>query len=157
MTDIPLRFKRPESVLVVVYTTAGQVLMLRRRWPPDFWQSVTGSLQWDEDEPIVAARRELAEETGLGETVTVIDCQVTNRFPIQPAWQHFYGPHARENTEHVFRVALPEPEPVILNPEEHTEYRWLPRAEAAAKATSYTNRDAILRFAPDSSQELNSS
>ncbi|HEX6549558.1 MAG TPA: dihydroneopterin triphosphate diphosphatase, partial [Gammaproteobacteria bacterium] len=34
-------FKRPESVLVVIYTSRGEVLQLRRREPADFWQSVT--------------------------------------------------------------------------------------------------------------------
>ena len=58
-------FKRPESVLVVVHTGDGRFLMLRRRAPAGFWQSVTGSLRWDEHDPAVAARRELREETGL--------------------------------------------------------------------------------------------
>jgi len=56
--------KRPESVLVVVYTRAGEVLMLRRTSPRGFWQSVTGSLEWGEL-PAHAAARELYEETGL--------------------------------------------------------------------------------------------
>ena len=136
--------KRPESVLVVVYTVAGEVLLLRRRWPANFWQSVTGSLQWDEARPMLAARRELQEETGLGTEVEVIHCGITNRFPILPAWQPRYGA-ARENIEYVFRAVLPERLPITLNPEEHSEYLWLPRQEAAAKVTSYTNRDAILQ------------
>lgn len=141
-------FKRPESVLVVIYTEAAEVLLLRRRHPPDFWQSVTGSLEWRESEPIQTARRELREETGLGEGLEIVNCGVTNRFPILPKWRRFYAPGDRENTEHVFRVELPYPMPVTLNPEEHTALVWLPRREAAAKATSYTNRDAILRFVP---------
>jgi dATP pyrophosphohydrolase len=136
--------KRPESVLVVVYTAAGEVLVLRRRWPADFWQSVTGSLRWDEAQPILAARRELQEETGLGTEVELISCGIINCFPILPAWQARYGA-ARENTEYVFRAVLPDRLPITLNPEEHSEYLWLPRRAAAAKVTSYTNRDAILQ------------
>lgn len=138
------RLKRPESVLVVVYTVVGEVLVLRRRWPANFWQSVTGSLQWDEAQPILAARRELQEETGLGTEVAVIHCGITNRFPILPAWQARYGA-ARENIEYVFRAVLPNRLPITLNPEEHSEYLWLPHRDAAAKVTSYTNRDAILQ------------
>ena len=36
-------FKIPESVLVVMYTPALDVLLIRRADAPDFWQSVTGS------------------------------------------------------------------------------------------------------------------
>ena len=53
------KFKRPESVLVVVYTRTGKVLLLKRADDPDFWQSVTGSLLWEETEPRQAAAREL--------------------------------------------------------------------------------------------------
>ncbi|VFS57708.1 Aspartate--tRNA ligase [Kluyvera cryocrescens] len=39
-------FKRPVSILVVIYAQDSQrVLMLQRRDDPDFWQSVTGSLE----------------------------------------------------------------------------------------------------------------
>jgi dATP pyrophosphohydrolase len=140
------RCKRPESVLVVVYTATGEVLLLLRQQPPDFWQSVTGSLRWEEIDPLDAARRELYEETGLGDEVMVVGCGTINRFPILPPWRHRYAPDATENVEHVFRVLLPERRPIVLNPAEHSEYEWLPRAVAAARVASWTNRDAILQL-----------
>lgn len=140
------RLKRPESVLVVIYTAMDEVLVLRRRQPADFWQSVTGSLHWEETDPLVAARRELREETGLGDNVEVVACGTINRFPILPPWRHRYAPDAVENVEHVFRVRLSERLPITLNPAEHSEYRWLVRAVAATQVTSYTNREAILRL-----------
>lgn len=144
-------FKRPESVLVLVYTEAGEVLMLRRRMPDDFWQSVTGSLEWDET-PEQAARRELCEETGLQpglDGITLVDCRITNRFPILPAWRARYAADVVENTEYVFRAVCAERPAIRLDHAEHLEHRWLARAEAAALATSYTNRDAILDWVPD--------
>jgi len=140
------RYKRPESVLVVVYTAAGEVLVLRRCQPPDFWQSVTGSLRWEEADPLDAARRELYEETGLGDEVEVIGCGTVNRFPILPPWRHRYAPDVVENLEHVFRVLLPEQRPIALNPAEHSKYEWLPRLTAATRVASWTNRDAILQL-----------
>ena len=145
-TGNPPCYKRPESVLVVVYTAADEVLVLLRRQPPDFWQSVTGSLRWNETNPLDAAQRELWEETGLGDEVGVVDCGAINRFPILSAWRHRYAPNVAENVEHVFRVLLPERRPILLNPAEHGEYQWLPRAMAAAKVASWTNRDAILNL-----------
>ena len=131
-------------MLVVVYTVAGEVLVLRRRQPPDFWQSVTGSLRWDEPDPLDAARRELREETGLGDEAEIVACNVINRFPILPPWRHRYAPAVVENVEHVFRVCLPERWPVTLNPAEHGAYEWLPQKAAASRVASWTNRDAIL-------------
>ena len=137
-------YKRPESVLVLVYTRTGEVLMLRRRQPDNFWQSVTGSLEWDEI-AMQAARRELREETGL-DAAQVIDRGTTNRFPILPAWSARYAPGVCFNREHWFALRLPDRRLIRLNPAEHLEYRWLPTARAAALATSWTNRDAIRRI-----------
>ena len=143
MQDKPL--KRPESVLVVVYTAELDVLLLHRTHPMDFWQSVTGSMRWEEADPLDTARRELMEETGLpGEGLE--SCQASNRFVIKPEWRARYGPDVDENLEHVFRLRLPTRLPVMLNPDEHTDYLWLPKTEAAAKVWSWTNREAVERF-----------
>ncbi len=140
-------FKRPESVLVLVYTEAGEVLMLRRRQPDDFWQSVTGSLEGNET-PEQAARRELFEETGLAVSAGLVDCRKTNRFPILPAWRSRYAPDVSHNTEYVFRLALTERLAIRIDLAEHLEYQWLDRVSAAALASSYTNREAILAWVP---------
>jgi len=137
--------KRPESVLVVVYTTAGDVLMLRRRKPADYWQSVTGSLEWGEV-PAAAAVRELFEETGLQLPVT--DCRQNHTFPIHPAWRARYAADVATNLEHVFRVECPGRPAIVLDEDEHTACRWLNRDTAAELAGSATNRDAILDYVP---------
>jgi dATP pyrophosphohydrolase len=138
-------YKRPESVLVVVYNDAAEVLMLERTNPPAFWQSVTGSLRRDET-PQAAAQRELCEETGL--ELEVRDCHRVNTFAILPAWRARYAPEVRRNREHVFVAACAGRPPVTLNPGEHVACRWLERGAAAELAFSYTNRDAILEFVP---------
>lgn len=140
-------YKRPESVLVVIYTADGDVLQLRRREPADFRQSVTGSLAENET-PLKAAIREVLEETGLVADDGLVDTGIVNRYPIHPAWRHKFAPDVKENTEHVFALQLPARTGIRLDTAEHAEYRWLPRDAAAASATSHTDRDAILAQVP---------
>lgn len=154
MSAAARRYKRPESVLVVVYTRAGEVLMLRRREPSGFWQSVTGSLHWDET-PAEAARRELREETGLG-AEGLEDCGRRNRYPIVAPWRRRYAPEAVENLEHVFRLGLERACEIVLNPDEHVEYAWMPKAEALRRAGSYTNREAIEAYVPEGPEQQRS-
>ncbi len=137
-------WKRPESVLVVVHTDGGRVLLLRRREPAGFWQSVTGSLEWGE-EADAAAARELAEETGI--RARPVPTGLRYRYPIVPPWRARYDPAVKENLEHVYHLRLPAPVPVQPDPREHLEAVWLPREEAAARVFSATNREAIRRLA----------
>ena len=139
------RYKRPESVLVVIYTSSGEVLMLERRQPPGFWQSVTGSLQWNESAR-QAAIREVREETGLSVEEQLVDCGYSNRFEILPAWRSRYAPGTDWNTEHVFRVEIASIAPIQLNSVEHRRAGWLPARQAADRASSHTNRAAIERY-----------
>lgn len=138
------RHKRPESVLVLVYAKSGEVLLLRRKKPAYFWQSVAGSLEWGE-QPRPCALRELREETGLPGT-GLTDCNTVNRYLLYPLWRHRYAPGVIENTEHVFRLELERPCAVRLDEREHGEYRWLGGARAAAMVSSHTNRAAIERW-----------
>ena len=77
--------KLPRSVLVVVHTAEREVLLLERAARPGFWQSVTGSLAWDETAAECAAR-EVSEETGL-DAEGLVDARVEHTFPIVAAWR----------------------------------------------------------------------
>ena len=140
--------KRPESVLVVVHTRASEVLLLRRREPVDWWQSVTGSLEQGET-TLHAAQRELREETGLAADADLEDAGIVNRFEIIDPWRAKYAPGTTHNTEHVFRLRLPAVTAIALAPDEHSELVWLPRAAAIARATSATDRAAIATLVPE--------
>ncbi len=133
-------YKRPESVLVLIYTGTGQVLLMERKQPEGFWQSVTGSLEVDET-PQQAAVRELLEETGL--EMAVVETGIENRFPILPEWRHRYHPDVVENREYVFTLGLATPCKIRLNPNEHSKYEWLDMQTAMQRCSSWTNRQAI--------------
>jgi dihydroneopterin triphosphate diphosphatase len=139
------RFKIPVSVLVVIHQPDGRVLLIERADRPGFWQSVTGSLD-REDEPLEAtARREVAEETGIGEG-RLVDWQLANIYEIYPVWRHRYAAGVTHNTEHVFGLTVAPGTPVVLNPHEHLRHAWLPWREAADRCFSPSNAEAILQL-----------
>ncbi len=138
-------FKIPVSVLVVIHQADGQVLLIERADKPGYWQSVTGSLD-REDEPLEAtARREVAEETGIAGG-TLLDWRLSNVYEIYPVWRHRYAPGVTHNTEHVFGLAVPAGTAVVLNPREHLRFEWLPWREAADRCFSPSNAEAILQL-----------
>jgi dihydroneopterin triphosphate diphosphatase len=132
-------FRRPESVLIVIYTAGGEFLLLERRKPPGFWQSVTGSLEWGETAD-AAARRELIEETGITQG-HLRNLQWTQVYEILPAFGKVYAPGVTRNLEHAFALKLLQRVPVTLS--EHVQYRWMPAAHAIGTASSSTDRAVI--------------
>jgi len=136
------RYKRPESVVVVVYTTAGETLLLERLQPV-FWQSVTGSLEWPNETPEHAAHREVYEETGIESAAGWIDWKISRYFPILSAYRDRFAPGTRVNQEHMFSLQLPEPRPVNLMREEHSGNEWLPLTTGRDRVWSWTNRAAL--------------
>ena len=134
-------FRRPESVLIVIYTAGGDFLLLERRRPPGFWQSVTGSLEWGELAD-AAARREVIEETGITQGV-LVNLQWTQVYEILPAFGKVYAPGITLNLEHAFSLRLPQQVPVVLSDSEHVQYRWMPATEALDAVSSSTNRAVI--------------
>lgn len=147
------QYKRPESVLVVVYTETGKVLLLRRSDHVDFWQSVTGSMRWDETDPMQTAIRELKEETGLNAGDTLVDLNLSHQYEIFPQWRHRYAPGTTENTEHAFALKLEDVVDVSINADEHTEAVWLKFSDVADKMGSWTNRKVVDHLNPGSTNQ----
>ncbi|MBJ8956712.1 dihydroneopterin triphosphate diphosphatase [Citrobacter youngae] len=142
-----MAYKQPVSVLVVIYAKdTGRVLMLQRRDDPDFWQSVTGSLEEGETAS-QAALREVKEEVAIDvtrEQLTLIDCQRTVEFEIFSHLRHRYAPGIVRNTESWFCLALPTEREIVFT--EHLTYRWVNAHEAAQLTKSWSNRQAIEEF-----------
>ena len=139
-------YKLPVSVLVLIHSPALEVLLLESADRPGFWQSVTGSQHAGETLARTAAR-ELNEETGLDASrYRLVDWGKHNVYEIYPHWRYRYAPGITHNTEHVFALEVPKDVPIRLAPREHLNYAWLPWKEAAQKAFSWSNAEAILEL-----------
>lgn len=136
--------KQPVSVLVLIHTAAGRVLLIERADRQGFWQSVTGSRD-SVDEPLATtAAREVAEETGWRVTPAALrDWALTHRYRIYPHWLHRYPAGTTHNTEHVYSLEVPTCFAPRLAPAEHRAWRWLPWRAAADACFSWTNATAI--------------
>jgi dATP pyrophosphohydrolase len=156
VSECGVTFKIPESVLVVIYTPALDILLIKRADATDFWQSVTGSKDALDESFEETARREVFEETG-------IDCRtgspwqhglqdwgLENVYEIYPQWRHRYADGVFFNTEHLFGLQVPVGTAVRVSPREHTAFQWLPYTQAADACFSSSNAEACLllpRFA----------
>ncbi|EFB73788.1 dihydroneopterin triphosphate diphosphatase [Providencia rustigianii] len=139
-------YKRPESVLVIIVAeNSGRVLMMRRKDDPDFWQSVTGSQEVNEN-TFDTALREIKEETGFDPQPNQLhDLTKSIIFEIFPHFRHRYAPDVTHCTEHWFKLVLTDEQTPLLT--EHTEFRWLSPQQAADLTKSWSNSQAILEFA----------
>lgn len=151
MVRHPIRtpYKIPRSVLVVIHTPGLDVLLIERTDAPGFWQSVTGSLDREDEAFSAAAAREAMEETGLDAKAdghVLSDWWLENVYEIYPQWLHRYAPGVLLNTERIFGLCIPATRPVTLNPREHRAQRWLPWRAAADECYSSSNAEAILHL-----------
>lgn len=159
-------WKIPVSVLVVMYAADGRFLLIERADKAGYWQSVTGSIDFADEQPLQAAVRELQEETGfvaqadsragalaaLSKQQLLEPYQVRSwphqlQFEIFEHWRHRYGPDVTHNTEHWFAVCLPVGAEPKLAAKEHVAFEWLEPDEAISRCFSPNNADAILQLA----------
>lgn len=155
-------FKIPRSVLVLIHTPDLQFLLLKRapkdvkgEFDVDFWQSVTGSLDALDEPPLLAAKRELFEETGLNADEYIFrDLQHALEYEIFEQWRYRYAPGVMYNTEYQFAVCVPNTQVAVrLAPNEHVAYQWLPFEQAADLCFSWNNAGAIRRVAAELSEQ----
>ena len=142
-----MKYKNNHSVLVVIYAeNTRRVLMLQRRDDPDFWQSVTGSLETDET-PTETAIRELWEEVRLkieAKSTALFDCDESIEFEIFPHFRYKYAPNVTHCREHWFLLAVEQE----FTPEltEHLAFQWVLPTRAIQMTKSPNNAEAIRKY-----------
>jgi dATP pyrophosphohydrolase len=125
---------------VVVHTTTD-ALLIKRTDHRDFWQSVTGSLEWGECAH-QAALRELQEETGIA-GIELRDTGILRSYAILPEWRKRYPPNTQRNKEHLFYCRLEKQPEICIDPAEHSELVWMGFKDAQQKAFSWSNKIAL--------------
>lgn len=100
-----------------------------------FWQAVTGGVKEGENE-IRALKRELKEETGIGEYRQIINLKYSYSFCL---------PHLGELTENVYAVEV-KPNTEIILSHEHTEYRWVEFEEALSLLKYDANKEGFRKI-----------
>lgn len=139
------KYKNNESVLVVVFIKSSkEVLLLQRNDDATFWQSVSGSLEFNEL-PIEAAVREVYEELGLKiQSSSLIDCKKQLTFDIFEQFLYKFAPGVTQCLEHWFLLALDEKPNITLT--EHSAYKWVDALAAQEITKSWNNALAIHDF-----------
>ena len=142
-----MQYKNNQSVLVVIYTKdTNRVLMLQRQDDPDFWQSVTGTIESDET-PKNTAIRELWEEVRLEiseNSTALFDCKESIEFEIFPHFRYKYAPNVTHCREYWFLLAMEQEfEPVLS---EHLAYQWVSPEQAIQMTKSSNNAEAIRKY-----------
>lgn len=136
------KYKNPNSILLIIFTTKFKVLLLKKNSKRDLWQSVTGSIELGED-PYDTALRELQEETGINKQKSdLIFDDLSHKFMIYSEWIDRYKESTYSNKEYIFSLKLNDEVSVNLS-KEHSSYKWVDLNEAIHLVFSWTNKAAL--------------
>jgi lipoyl(octanoyl) transferase len=126
---------------IVFWRTDPVMFLLLRRTPArgGWWQAVTGSVESGEDLE-TAVRREVLEETGIGELLDLVDLGYA--FPFE--FTKYGGKEPLEAVKHSFGVEVGG-ETVEIGPE-HDAWEWVAHEEALERLTWEDNREAFRRL-----------
>lgn len=123
--------REAEVAIFLARRGRSEILVVRRCAKlGGYWHTIAGGIEPGES-PEAAARRELAEETGLH--VERLGEPFVNRYPLDqepPESRARFAPGLTEVPVHAYLVDVPD----VWEPQldrEHDEHRWYPAADAA--------------------------
>jgi len=124
----------PTVAAFVHRTKAPRYLLLRRiAARGGWWQPVTGRVEATDADAVAAALREVREETGIEDALSVLELGFD---------QSFTGLDGRRYTERSFAVEVPDDAEARASPE-HDTLRWMDLDEALARLHFPANRAAL--------------
>ena len=106
-----------------------------------FWQGVTGAPE-KKEKILEAAKRELLEETGfIAEIIFKVD--YTYMIDVKDVKGSMYAPDIDEIPEYVFMARVHEDSIPVIDPIEHTEWKWCTFEEAIELLRWIENKKAL--------------
>lgn len=135
--------RAPFQVLVIPFleSSEGFRFGLLRREDAGYWQGIAGGGEADET-PLEAARREAAEEAGVGPDAEFVALDARSTMPVVAVTGEFtWGPEVLVIPEFAFG-ARSAGEHLRLS-HEHTEYRWFDLDDAMQAVQWDSNRTAL--------------
>lgn len=122
-------------------TSAGFRYGLLRREDAGYWQGVAGGGEAGES-PVDAARRETAEEAGIGAGAEFVVLDSRAMVPVVAVTGEFtWGDDVLVIPEYAFGVRAPDERLALSG--EHTEYGWFTLDEASKAVRWDSNRTAL--------------
>lgn len=131
------------QVVVFPFRREGQgfVYALFRRQDAGYWQGVAGGGEAGES-PLEAARREAAEEAGVGDGAQFVVLDARATMPVVAVTGEFsWGPRVLVIPEYAFGVGVDSAE--LRLSDEHTEYGWFGFEDACTALRWDSNRTAL--------------
>lgn len=130
--ELPIKI---QTILYRIENGSLLVLVIKRSLQDGgFWQTITGTLELDES-IFDSRKRELEEEVGI--TDAVYDDTEISRF----AWKK----KDWVVVEIVYSARI-ESKEIILNPKEHSEYKWLTIDEAIGLVEKEQTKECLKKF-----------
>ncbi|MFW9848635.1 MAG: NUDIX pyrophosphatase [Candidatus Thorarchaeota archaeon] len=106
-----------------------------------FWQGVTGAPEKNE-KILEAAKRELLEETGfIPEIIFKVD--YSYMIDVSDTKGSVYAPDVEMIPEYVFLARVPEDSIPVIDPSEHTEWKWCTYDDAYGLLKWEENKKAL--------------
>jgi 8-oxo-dGTP pyrophosphatase MutT (NUDIX family) len=128
----------PIQVEAIIFRRNGNRVeyLLLKRLPErnGFWQPITGGVEEGETQK-EALCREIREETGIKNIVTILE----NLY-------YFEFSDPNPNQEYVYGVEASSSEEIMLDPKEHSEFRWCNFQEALQLLNWKENKEALRKL-----------
>jgi 8-oxo-dGTP pyrophosphatase MutT (NUDIX family) len=141
----------PIEIEAILFKRADEKIqyLLLKRHPEkgEFWQPITGGLEEGETK-IETLKREIREETGIKSIIRIIEN--VHYFEFQdPSLIEYFKRHRRACNhvkEYAFGVEVSSDEKVVLDGNEHSEFKWCSFHEALRLMKWKGNREALKKL-----------